>query len=125
MINCTNHPSDRWSDAQTKAAVEAFGGVKDFPFPQIDPTASTDELHELAAEYAEKIEAMNGDAVMAAGEFTFLFLLVDKLLQDGVRVVCSCSKRLTTERKLPDGSMEKNSVFVFEKFRDYEYFKKE
>jgi len=125
LINCTNHPSDQWSDAQTNAALENFGGVTDFPFPQIDPTVSTDDLRELATEYAEKIEALNGDAVMVAGEFTFLFLLVDKLLRDGVRVVCSCSKRLTTEQKRPDDSMEKISVFVFERFRDYEHYRKE
>lgn len=124
LINCTNHPSERWSDAQKKAA-EAFGGVTDFPFPQIDPAASTGELRPLAAEYAEKIEAMHCDAVLAAGEFSFLFLLVDKLLRDGVRVVCSCSRRMTTEEKRADGSIEKNSVFVFEKFRDYEHFGKE
>ena len=65
---------------------------------------------------------MGGDAVLVAGEFAFVFLLVDKLLSDGVRVLCASSKRLTTEEKRPDGSIEKRSVFVFERFRDYEYF---
>ncbi|MBQ9616431.1 MAG: CRISPR-associated protein [Selenomonadaceae bacterium] len=121
LINCTNHPSKLWGKAQKKAA-EAFGGAVDLPFPQIDPSDSTEELRSLAAEYAEKIEAMDGDAVLVAGEFAFVFLLVDKLLSDGVRVLCASSKRLTTEEQQPDGSMEKHSVFVFERFRDYEYF---
>ena len=121
LINCTNHPSKRWGETQKKAA-EAFGGVVDLPFPEIDPSDSTEQLRSLAAEYAGKIEAMDGDAVLAAGEFAFLFLLVDKLLSDGVRVLCACSKRLTTEERRPDGSIEKHSVFVFERFRDYEYF---
>lgn len=121
LINCTNHPSKLWGEAQKKAA-EAFGGAVDLPFPKIDPSDSTEKLRSLAAEYAEKIEAMDGDAVLVAGEFAFVFLLVDKLLSEGVRVVCASSKRLTTEEQRPDGSIEKHSVFVFERFRDYEYF---
>ena len=57
LINCTNHPSKLWGKAQKKAA-EAFGGAVDIPFPQIDPSDSTEELRSLAAEYAEKIEAI-------------------------------------------------------------------
>ena len=121
LINCTNHPSKLWGETQKRAA-EAFGGAVDLPFPQINPSDSTEELRSLAAEYAGKIEAMSGDAVLVAGEFAFVFLLVDKLLSDGVRVLCASSKRLTTEEKRLDGSMEKHSVFVFERFRDYEYF---
>ena len=121
LINCTNHPSAQWGEAQKKEA-EAFGGAVDLPFPQIVPSDSTEELRSLAAEYAGKIESMGGDAVLVAGEFAFVFLLVDKLLSDGVRVLCASSKRLTTEEKRPDGSIEKHSVFVFERFRDYEYF---
>ena len=57
-----------------------------------------------------------------AGEFTFTFMLVDKLLSDGVKVIASCSKRVTEEKKNGDGSSEKRSVFRFERFREYEYF---
>lgn len=123
LINCTNHPSELWGEAQKKAA-ETFGGTVDFPFPQIAPSDSTEDLRNLAAEYAGKIKAMGGDAVLVAGEFAFVFLLVDKLLSDGVRTLCASSKRLTTEEQRPDGSIEKHSVFVFERFRDYEYFHK-
>lgn len=57
-----------------------------------------------------------------AGEFTFAFMLVDKLLQDGIRVMCSCSRRMTVEVKKDDGTNEKKSVFLFEGFRDYERY---
>lgn len=58
-----------------------------------------------------------------AGEFTFCFMLVDKLLSDGVNVVSSCSRRLTEENRKDDGTNEKKSVFLFERYRKYKYFK--
>ncbi|MBQ9599635.1 MAG: hypothetical protein IJR33_07520, partial [Clostridia bacterium] len=84
----------------------------------------TEDMRKIVQDCVEKIEAMKPTAVMAAGEFTFIFMLVDKLLQDGIKVMCTCSRRLTTETKRPDGSNEKTSVFVFERFRDYDYFTK-
>lgn len=50
-------------------------------------------------------------------------MLVDKLLSDGVNVVSSCSRRLTEETRKDDGTNEKKSVFLFERYRKYEYFK--
>lgn len=121
LVNCTNHPYEIWNDAQREAAKQ-YGEVRDFPFPAIDPAYDTTKLRELAADYAERIEALKPTAVLAAGEFTFAFMLVDKLLQDGVTVMCSCSKRVTEEVKKEDGTNEKKSVFLFERFRKYAYY---
>ncbi|MBO6303595.1 MAG: CRISPR-associated protein [Selenomonadaceae bacterium] len=122
LINFSNHPYETWSEDMRRAAAK-YGETVDFPFPQLEPDLSVDELRELVATLAEKIEAMRPEAVFAAGEFTLLFMMVDKLLTDGLKVICSCSKRLTTETRLPNGANEKKSVFVFERFREYEYFK--
>ena len=65
---------------------------------------------------------MQPEAVLVAGEFTFTFMLVDKLLKDGITVLSTCSKRITKEEKKPDGTNEKITVFVFECFRPYAYF---
>ncbi len=121
LINCTNHPYEIWNEPQRKAA-EFYGEVMDLPFPQIDPSAESEDLRKIAAEYAEKIEALKPEAVLVAGEFTFQFMLVDKLLRDGVNVMTSCSKRVTEEVKRPDGTNEKRSVFLFERFRKYAYY---
>ena len=118
LINCTNHPYEIWNDAQRKAAA-TYGQVLDIPFPQIDPKWTTEELRKLTEEYCEKIEAYAPVAVMVAGEFTFAFMLVDKLLRDGIKVICSCSRRMTVEVKKDDGTNEKQSVFLFEGFREY------
>lgn len=123
LINFTNHPYEIWVEKQREAAKQ-YGEVLDFPFPQVSPNLDTQELRQLVQEYSAKIKAMKPEAVLAAGEFTFLFMLVDKLLQDGVKVICSCSRRQTIERKLPDGSNEKKSIFTFERFREYDYFTK-
>lgn len=124
LLNCSNHPSAGWGEALLEAAKQ-YGEVKDLPFPQIEPAMTTQELRRLTDEYAERIEALRPDAVMAAGEFTFLFMLVDRLLQDGVRVLCTCSRRETKEIMRPDGSTEKTAIFCFERFRPYEYYKGE
>ncbi|MBR4581649.1 MAG: hypothetical protein IKO32_10490 [Lachnospiraceae bacterium] len=121
LINCTNHPYEIWNDAQRKAA-ELFGEVYDFPFPAIEPTADSSMLREIAASYAGQIEALSPAAVLVAGEYTFAFMLVDKLLSDGVKVLATCSKRITKEVIKPDGTNEKTAVFSFECFREYEYF---
>lgn len=118
MLNFTNHPYSIWSEAQKEAAAR-YGEVIDMPFPQVSPSISTEDLRKMVEEYAAKIEATNADVVMAAGEFTFLFMLVDKLLDDGVNVVCSCSTRETVETQQPDGTNIKNSRFVFNSFRPY------
>ena len=121
MLNFTNHPYSIWSEAQKEAAAR-YGEVVDMPYPEIDPSMSTTELRKMVEDYAARIEATKAEVVMAAGEFTFLFMLVDKLLEDGVNVVCSCSKRVTVETQLPDGTNEKKSLFVFKSFRQYERF---
>ncbi|MBR3622724.1 MAG: CRISPR-associated protein [Selenomonadaceae bacterium] len=123
LINFSNHPYETWNDDMRRAAKE-YGETVDFPFPHIEPDLSVDELRELVLKLSEKIEAMKPAAVFAAGEFTFLFMMVDKLLTDGVKVICSCSKRLTEEIRLPNGANEKKSVFVFKCFREYDYFQK-
>lgn len=121
LINCSNHPSPLWAAAQKEAA-KAYGEILDIPFPQVDPRLDTEEIRPLVLEYAERVEALNADAVFLAGEFTFLFMLVDKLLKDGVRVLCACSRRDTEESVRPDGSTEKRSFFVFERFREYRHY---
>lgn len=123
LINFSNHPYEIWREKQKEAAKQ-YGEVVDFPFPPINPDTDIEEMREMVRDYVEKIEAMKPAAVMAAGEFTLIFMLVDKLLQDGVKVICSCSRRQTIERKLPDGSNEKTSIFIFERFREYDYFTK-
>lgn len=122
LINCSNHPYEMWAQPQREAA-KCYGEVVDFPFPQVDSAWSVEEIRRRVDDIADRIEALEPDAVLAAGEFTLLFMLVDRLLGDGVKVICTCSKRIAAAEMKSDGTVEKTSVFSFEKFRDYAYYR--
>lgn len=121
LINCSNHPSRLWGPSQ-RAAASVYGEILDIPFPQVDPRLDEEGLRRLVGDYAARIEALGAEAVFLAGEFSFLFMLVDKLLRDGENVICACSKRETEEVVRSDGATEKRAVFVFERFRKYSYY---
>ena len=123
LVNFTNHPFEMWSDRQKQFSLEEYKEIYPLPFPAIDPTWTNEQLMAIADEYSEKIKALHPDAVLAAGEMTFLFMMVDKLLKDGIKVVCSCSRRTAVEEKRTDGTIEKISVFSFECYREYRYYK--
>ena len=117
FLNLSNHSSDKWSEAQLDAA-RAYGEVVDMPFPEIDPGATTEEIHRLAEEYADRITSsyLGRDlTVHLMGEMTFTFRLVTLLHARGVRCVASTTQRKTSE--LPDGTKE--SIFEFQAFREY------
>lgn len=124
LINCTNHPYRLWNTRQREAAL-AYGQVVDLPFPSVEPTCTTAQLQEMTKTFATQIKAMNPDAVLVAGEYSFTFMLVDCLLSDGIQVLCSRSKRITTEVKKEDGTNEKTTIFDFEGFYPYAYYDRE
>ena len=119
LINLTNHPSGAWQEKQRVELSKKFGELVDMPFPQISPTATTDELRDVATEYLKKIEDAQPDAVFLAGEFTFAFMMIDELLNRGVPVLISAAGRKTTEEKMKDGTIKKTSKFDFNWYRYY------
>lgn len=66
LINFTNHPAARWSEAQRMAARQ-YGAVVDLPFPEVDPTANETSLDAIASLYVRRILAMAPDAVLCQG----------------------------------------------------------
>ena len=54
FINLTNHPSDKWSESQRKAA-EEYGEIVDIGFPDIDSKMSSEEVKRFAMDYVKKI----------------------------------------------------------------------
>lgn len=114
FVNFSNHPSANWSKEQTEAA-ERYGEICDYPFPSISATADEEEIAALADITAEKIMAMNPEAVMCQGEFTLTYAVICRLVRQDVPVLAACSERQV--RELPDG--KKEVVFRFEGFRKY------
>ena len=117
FINHTNHPSSRWSEAQ-KAAARAYGQIKDLPFPEIPPEASSEEVHAMAGGAFQKIMALHPAAVLCQGEFTYSYALIRCLEEAGVPVVAACSARNVKEW-VEQGESRKSVVFHFVQFRRY------
>ena len=129
FINFSNHPSDKWTDKQREAALdisrELNDGldeegifIDDMPFPNISPTATSEEIYHLADDFSRKIDndaVAELTAVHIMGEMTFVFSLVEMLQKRGFLCVASTSERKTIDNE--DGT--KTVLFDFVQFREY------
>lgn len=118
FVNHTNHPSCKWSNEQLKAA-QSFGEVKDLPFPNINPRATTADIKSFVDENLELILATEPVAVLCQGEFNYTFAMIERLKALGVTVLAATSERVVTSEILPDGSSRQVSTFRFVQFREY------
>jgi hypothetical protein len=120
LINLSNHPFEKWDEVHKQAAFKQYGIVEDFPFPDVDPNATTGEVAKLAAgfvaECVTKLQTTDGnpDAVHISGEPCFLFQFVTLAKAQGISCACSTTRRLVTN----NGNI-KTSVFQFVQFRKY------
>ncbi len=119
IINFSNHPSDKWGDDQTRAAVSDFGHILDLKFPTVDPKCSSERVLEIAEQYASEIMSMSPDAVLCQGEFSLAFEVTSILLSKGIKVVCACSERDVDEETDENGTTKKTIKFKFAGFREY------
>ena len=119
FLNFSNHPSDRWSEAQRQAA-EMYGEIRDVPFPGVPALAKTEEITALADQYAEMMIRQHPQCVMCQGEFTLTAAVVRRLQEAGIPCVCACLERRTAEEQMPDGTTKKTVIFEFVQFRAYE-----
>ena len=124
LFNISNHPSNKWDEKQLQAAKNMADVIKDCPFPNVPPTATSEEVRENALEIAncilsQKNLLQNVDEITVhiMGEMTLTFATVAALqnLELGIRCVASCTERNVIE--LPDGT--KQSKFEFVQFRTY------
>lgn len=114
LLNLSNHPSSKWTPAQLSAAIEQYGSVEDWPFPNIAPEATVDDIRLLAEQYTDKIRRADPMAVHLMGEMTFTFRLVTMLQAVGIPCIASTTHRTVEER---DG--KKIVLFEFVQFRHY------
>ncbi len=118
FINLSNHGSQDWGEEQ-RAAAEQYGEIVDLPFPQIPVDIRSEEIDALVAEYLDKINNFQTDAIMVMGEFVFCFRLITALKQQGKKVLASTTERRVIELRQEDGTVTKTSEFVFCGFREY------
>ena len=58
FLNFSNHASENWGEEQSAAAGK-YGKIVDFPFPQVDSKASTEEIKKLAHHCVEQMIQMH------------------------------------------------------------------
>lgn len=116
FINLTNHPSDRWSEEQLKAACQ-YGDIVDLSFPIIEPIFTKEDIMFLVKECTATILGlMEGNTVVhVMGEMTFTYNIVNALKEKGIMCLASTTERNTV--MMPDG--KKISEFKFVQFREY------
>lgn len=121
LINLTNHPFALWGETQKKAA-SVYGEIKDLPFPNISPDLTSNEVLELAEQYYIRCEHLllyeKQQVILVAGELTFCFFLIQRLLLNGYTCLTSTSERNVIE----EGGI-KIAHFVFKQFREYKLIK--
>lgn len=116
LVNISNHPSTKWGKAQLKKASK-FGEVVDYPFPDINPEFSTNQIKHLAEKTTANLMSLYGRDFTAhvMGELTFTHALVCNLQRQSIICVTSTTKRNVQE--VQDGA--KVSHFEFVSFREY------
>lgn len=116
FINLTNHPSEKWSEEQLKAARQ-YGEIIDLSFPEIEPTFSKENIMFFVKECTETILGLmdSNTVVHVMGEMTFTHNLVNALKERGLTCLASTTERNTI--MTPDG--KKISEFKFVQFREY------
>jgi len=80
-----------------KKAAEIYGKCIDLPFPLIDPQGDEQYIDRLAGEYFNEVIRYRGEVneeivVHLMGEMTFVFSLLEKLKNEGIRCIASTTE---------------------------------
>lgn len=121
MINISNHPSTKWSQEQTNAALSLCGSIVDYSFPNVDPNASEMEILTLARRIVADIVSQHGDQLvcLVQGEFCLTFCLIQEFHAKNIICLAATSIRQVVETIQTDGSTKKDVIFSFCQFRSY------
>ncbi|MDD6658121.1 MAG: hypothetical protein PUE95_12655 [Lachnospiraceae bacterium] len=119
FVNFSNHPSACWGEEQLKVAKQQYGDIIDISFPVLDPCMDEETIAKIGDECLDSILKWSPRAVMCQGEFTLTFYVVNRLINKGITCVSACSERSSVEMMQEDGSVRKESLFLFRGFRKY------
>lgn len=117
FINFTNHPSIKWSVKQLEKAKE-YGEIIDISFPHVSPTATKEEINNLALKYVEIIKNESPSVVLVQGEMSLSFNIIRLLKKQKIKTVCACSRRNVKEI-IENNQTVKTAIFEFIQFREY------
>lgn len=120
FLNCSNHKSENWTEEQLAAVADLGESViEDYAFPHVSAEFDEVMLEELAEQVCQEILEKKPNVVMCQGEFTLTHKLVKELMRNRIKVVAACSDRVTNEQVLADGTIRKDSIYKFVRFREY------
>lgn len=120
FVNLSNHPAVDWPAAQRDAALELSGGgpIVDLAFPNVDPSASPEDVIQCACDIARSVCSTGARFAMVQGEPTLVYALVTALQPAGVRCFAATTARIATLATDGD-TVHKTSTFRFVTFREY------
>lgn len=122
LINLTNHPTCNWNSDQLETAMNRWDSICHISFPEVCPEWNDSEVFTQASAIVETIIGMSPDAVLCQGEMTMTLSIVSLLESNKIPAYAATSRRQSVERVKPDGTIEKQSIFEFVRFRRYQLF---
>ena len=130
FVNLSNHPSSTWAKEMVEAVYDlGFDKIQDLDggMPPVDPFAETDDVvhrarmiysqvcSQLMVSVSEKQNVFAGAHV--AGEGALTYTLIEILHEMGIPCYVATTQRVSVENVQEDGSVKKESVFKFNKWR--------
>lgn len=104
---------------KTKKAAKKYGQILDMKFPDIPADYTEQDIEILTNKYFDDILKSKCSCVMCQGEFSFVYCLVSKLKEAGIKAVAACSERNVEEIQNSEGISSKKVTFQFVRFREY------
>jgi hypothetical protein len=117
FINCSNHPSNKWSNEQREAALALGSSIEDVPFPDVPPAADVSRALAMARKLAADVMALNPAAAFVAGELSVATPVIVQLQSKGIPCMAGTTQRVVTEQAADDGKVIKTAVFKFVSWR--------
>ncbi|MCR5530866.1 MAG: hypothetical protein K6F26_03345 [Lachnospiraceae bacterium] len=120
LINISNHPSSQWPLEQLQAARDNYEVVVDIPFPQINPTSTSEQIDSLVEEYRDRIVNQKTKPIaLVQGESIFTYRLICELKKCGIVCIAARSSRRVVESLDENKNPKRESIYIFEGFLEY------
>jgi hypothetical protein len=119
LINFSNHPAVTWTSAQR----EGWDEIVDLEFPFISPNESIENIRNIVNNFVDiiqnQIEINPGYKVYIhlSGEYTFCFLMYEKIKELNIPLAISTSERKTTFQIDSKGRTVSKKIFQFSGWR--------
>ncbi len=114
FVNFSNHSTEKWGNAQIRAACDLAKRIIDIEFPAVPPDADEKTIGILAKEFVARVPPETTHALVQ-GEFTLTFELVRLLQARGITCLAATTARNVEE----EANGRKISSFTFVRFRAY------